>query len=228
MDVDVSVLRVFSGADGRFGNPLGVVDSASVPAGQRQSIAAELAYSETIFIDRPQHGSTTAHAHIFTPTVELPFAGHPTVGAAWWLHDRGTPVNTLQVPAGIVQVRPADGLTAVVARSEWGPEFAIHQMKSVTELEAALPADYADDTEHYLWTWIDRDAGHLQARMFAATLGVPEDEATGSAAIRMTDHLSRDLIIRQGKGSEIFTTWNPEGWVLLAGRVVSDGVRRLG
>ena len=31
---------------------------------------------------------------------ELPFAGHPTVGAAWWLRERGTPIRTLQVPAG--------------------------------------------------------------------------------------------------------------------------------
>jgi len=228
MSIEVSVLRVFSDADGRFGNPLGVVDAAAVPADKRQRIATELAYSETVFIDLPHDGSTTAHAHIFSPAVELQFAGHPTVGAAWWLRDRGTPVNTLQVPAGIVQVRQPDGLTAVVARSEWGPEFAIHELGSVAELEAAAPADYDDDTEHYLWTWIDCDSGHLRARMFAGALGVPEDEATGSAAIRMTDHLSRDLTITQGQGSQIFTTWNPEGWVQVAGRVINDGMRILG
>jgi predicted PhzF superfamily epimerase YddE/YHI9 len=56
---------------------------------------------------------------------------------------------------------------------------------------------------------------------------VPEDEATGSAAIRITDHLSRDLRITQGKGSMIETTWSPEGWVRVAGRVVNDGVTHL-
>lgn len=227
MGIDITVLRVFTDADGNFGNPLGVVDAAAVPPTQRQGIATELGYSETVFIDLPQHGSTTAHAHIFTPARELPFAGHPTVGAAWWLRDLGRPVHTLQVPAGIVQVHYPDDLTAVVARSEWGPEFAIHPLDSVTELEAATPGDYPDETEHYLWTWTDRDAGRIRSRMFAVNLGVPEDEATGSAAIRITDHLSRDLTITQGKGSQIFTTWNPEGWVRVAGRVVSDGVRRL-
>lgn len=228
MGVDVAVLRVFTDADGAFGNPLGVVDAAAVPAELRQAVANELGYSETIFIDLPESGSATAHAHIFTPATELPFAGHPTVGAAWWLRERGTPVNTLQVPAGIVQVRFPDDLTAVVARSEWGPEFAIHDLTSVAQVLAADPADYADDACHYLWAWDDHDSGHIRSRMFANEVGVPEDEATGSAAIRITDHLSRDLRITQGKGSQIVTRWNPEGWVQVAGRVVSDGIRHVG
>jgi len=40
----------------------------------------------------------------------------------------------------------------------------------------------------------------------------------------MTEYLSRDLTITQGKGSVIQTTWSPEGWVQVAGRVVDDGV----
>ena len=228
MGVDVAVLRVFTDADGKFGNPLGVVDAAAVPTARRQAVATELGYSETIFVDLPQSGATTARAHIFTPATELAFAGHPTVGAAWWLRDRGTPVNTLLVPAGVVRVRHPDDLTAVVARSEWGPEFAIHDLGSVQQVLAADPADYADDAYHYLWAWLDRDRGHIRSRMFANELGVPEDEATGSAAVRITDYLSRDLNVTQGQGSQILTTWNPEGWVLVAGRVVSDGTRHLG
>ena len=83
----------------------------------RQRIATELGYSETIFIDLPEPGTSTAHARIFTPAVELPFAGHPTVGASWWLRDVGTPIHTLRVPAGIVQVTYEDDLTAVSTRS---------------------------------------------------------------------------------------------------------------
>jgi len=227
MTIDVTVLRVFTDPDGNFGNPLGVIDAATAPVHRRQEIATELGYSETIFIDLPSQESSTARAHIFTPAAELPFAGHPTVGAAWWLHSVGMPVRTLQVPAGIVQVGHADGLTEVSARSEWGPEFVIHDMSSAAEVEAADPNDFADDAEHYLWAWIDQPAGQLRSRMFAANLGVPEDEATGSAAIRISDYLSRDLTIAQGRGSRIYTKWSPEGWVRLAGRVVSDGMRRI-
>ncbi|WP_445169822.1 PhzF family phenazine biosynthesis protein [Mycolicibacterium sp. Dal123E01] len=233
MTIDVTVLRVFTDADGRFGNPLGVIDAATVTADDRQRVATELGYSETIFIDLPNDGSTTARARIFTPATELPFAGHPTVGAAWWLNDRGTPVHTLQVPGGLlqisydVQISYDEALTVVRARAEWSPEFALHELASVDELLATEPADYPDDIEHYLWAWLDRNGGHIRSRMFATDLGVPEDEATGSAAARLTDFLSRDLTITQGKGSQIYTTWNSEGWVLIAGRVVSDGVRQL-
>lgn len=227
MDIEVSVLRVFTAADGSFGNPLGVIDAATVPENSRQGIAAELGYSETIFIDLPEPGSRTAHARIFTPATELSFAGHPSVGAAWWLRERGTPIRTLQLPAGIVQVRHSDDLTAVVARAEWGPEFAVHDLPSVEHVLAADPAEYADDGYHYLWAWLDRHRGHIRSRMFANEAGVPEDEATGSAAVRMTDYLSCDLAITQGRGSEIHTTWSPEGWVTVSGRVVSDGIRQL-
>jgi predicted PhzF superfamily epimerase YddE/YHI9 len=227
MASDVTVLRVFTDADGRFGNPLGVVDAAAVDPADRQRIATELGYSETIFVDVPEPGSTTAHIRIFTPATELPFAGHPTVGASWWIRENGSALHTLQVPAGIVQVSYDGDLTAVSARAEWAPEFAIHELASTDELAAADPADYPDDTEHYLWTWTDRDNGRVRARMFAAVLGVPEDEATGAAAVRLTDYLSRDLEILQGKGSVIQTRWSPEGWVRVAGRVVSDGTRPL-
>ncbi|MDT5097179.1 MAG: hypothetical protein QOC76_916 [Mycobacterium sp.] len=227
MAIDVTVLRVFADADGKFGNPLGVVDASAVDPADRQRIAAQLGYSETIFIDLPEPGANTAHARIFTPTTELPFAGHPTVGASWWLRDIGRPINTLQVPAGVVQVSYDADIAAVRARAEWAPDFAIYYLKSTEELFAATPDDYPDDVENYLWTWTDEDNGVLRSRMFAVALGVPEDEATGAAAVRITDYLSRDLTIVQGKGSVIRTQWSADGWVRVAGRVVDDGTRQI-
>ena len=224
MGIDVTVLRVFTDSERNFGNPLGVVDASQIEPRDRQHLAAQLGYSETIFVDLPSTGSTTAHATIHTARTELPFAGHPTVGASWWLRENGMPIKTLQVPAGIVQVSYEGELTAISARAKWAPEFAIHDLDSLDALAAADPADFPDDTAHYLWTWTDRSTGSLRARMFAANLGVPEDEATGSAAMRITEYLSRDLTITQGKGSMIETTWSPEGWVRVAGRVVNDGV----
>jgi predicted PhzF superfamily epimerase YddE/YHI9 len=224
MSIDVTVLRVFTDSAGNFGNPLGVVDAGTVQTQDRQRLSSQLGYSETIFVELPAAGSTTAHARIYTPMTELAFAGHPAVGVSWWLRQRGTPIRTLQLPAGIVQVSYDDDVTAISARSEWAPELAIHDLESLDDLAAASPADFPDDIQHYLWTWTDQSAGSLRSRMFAPGLGVPEDEATGSAAVRITDYLSRDLTITQGKGSVIETTWNPEGWVRVAGRVVNDGV----
>lgn len=231
MGIDVAVVRVFTDPDGNFGNPLGVVDASQVEPSDRQRLASRLGHSETIFIDLPAPGSTTAHARIYTARTELPFAAHPTVGASWWLRENGWPIKTLQVPTGIVQVSHGVGAqgdcTGITARSEWAPELAVHEFDSPDGILAADPADFPADTAHYLWAWIDREAGSLRARMLAANLGVPEDEATGSAAMRITDYLSRDLRITQGRGSVIETTWNAEGWVGVAGRVANDGVRQV-
>ena len=145
MALDVTVLRVFTNADGEYGNPLGVVDASLVAPADRQRVAAELGYSETIFVDLPAPGAQTTKAHIFTPTLELPFAGHPTVGASWWLKDRGTPVNTLQVPAGVVRVaydQLADGeFTVITARAEWAPDFSVYDLDSVDDVLNADPDD---------------------------------------------------------------------------------------
>lgn len=227
MAIDVTVLRVFTDPEGKFGNPLGVVDASTVDPGDRQRIATELGYSETIFVDVPESGANTAHARIFTPTTELPFAGHPTVGASWWLRDIGLPIKTLTVPAGVVQVGYDGDMAAVRARAEWAPEFAIYDLDSTDELFAAEPGDYPDDVENYLWAWTDEDEGVLRSRMFALSLGIAEDEATGAAAVRITDYLSRDLTIVQGKGSVILTQWSADGWVRVAGRVVNDGTKQI-
>jgi predicted PhzF superfamily epimerase YddE/YHI9 len=231
MALDVTVLRVFTNANGDYGNPLGVIDANLVQPADRQRIATELGYSETIFINHPEPGTNTATANIFTPATELPFAGHPAVGASWWLRERGTPIKTLRVPAGVVQVAytqlPDGEFTVISARAEWAPEFSIYDLDSVEEVLNADPDDYADDVEHYLWAWIDESEGLIRSRLFASQLGIPEDEATGAGAVRMTEYLSRDLAITQGKGSQLRTLWSADGWVKVAGRVVDDGIRRL-
>jgi predicted PhzF superfamily epimerase YddE/YHI9 len=231
MALDVTVLRVFTDGCGNYGNPLGVVDADLVQPTDRQRIATELGYSETIFVNLPEPGMSTATANIFTPATELPFAGHPAVGASWWLMQRGTPVKTLRVPAGVVQVEydqlPDGDFTVISARAEWAPDFSVYDLGSVEDVLNADPDDYGDDVEHYLWAWIDESEGSIRSRLFASHLGILEDEATGAGAVRMTEYLSRDLAITQGKGSELRTHWSADGWVKVAGRVVDDGIRRL-
>lgn len=65
------------------GNPLAIVLDAEGLDGERmQSIAREFNLSETVFITAPRERQHTARLRIFTPGLELPFAGHPTIGAA--------------------------------------------------------------------------------------------------------------------------------------------------
>jgi trans-2,3-dihydro-3-hydroxyanthranilate isomerase len=65
------------------GNPLAVVlDGAGLSDQRMQAITREFNLSETVFVLPPENPAHTARIRIFTPGRELPFAGHPTVGAA--------------------------------------------------------------------------------------------------------------------------------------------------
>ena len=76
------VLDVFT--DRRFGgNPLAVVlEADALDTVRMQTIAREFNLSETVFVCKPQNAAHTARVRIFTPAIEMPFAGHPTVGTA--------------------------------------------------------------------------------------------------------------------------------------------------
>jgi trans-2,3-dihydro-3-hydroxyanthranilate isomerase len=77
------VLRVFT-RDDNGGNHLGVVtDYTGIDDAGMQQVAFDNGFSETVFIDWRNEG--IPHVRIFTPARELPFAGHPLVGAAWVL-----------------------------------------------------------------------------------------------------------------------------------------------
>ena len=76
-------LDVFAPRPGT-GNPLGVIlDADGLSSSQMQALAAWLNLSETVFFLRPSTPGADYHIRIFTPTRELAFAGHPSVGAAW-------------------------------------------------------------------------------------------------------------------------------------------------
>src|SRR5919106_5282199 len=113
------LLRVFCATDGSHGNPLAVfLDGSEVRSGRRQAVAAELGFSETVFVDDAERGEV----RIFTPAVELDFAGHPLVGTAWLLAEEGPRVSVLRPPAGEVPVRYEDDLTSISGRPEWAPK----------------------------------------------------------------------------------------------------------
>src|SRR5437867_1218907 len=72
------------------GNPLAVVlDPQGLTAEPRQAIAPDTNLSETTFVLPPKDRRHAAHVRIFTPYVELAFAGHPTVGTGWVLLNEG-------------------------------------------------------------------------------------------------------------------------------------------
>jgi predicted PhzF superfamily epimerase YddE/YHI9 len=216
------VLRVFVNEDGEWGNPLGVVlEGERVPESERQRIAAELGFSETVFVDDRIAG----RVRIYTPQVELPFAGHPSVGAAWLLAQEGAPVDALQPPAGEVGVRHAEDATYVAARPAWAPPFKYSRHDSPADVRALSVSTPTANT--YAWAWIDEAAGTIRARSFVPEAGIAEDEATGSAALVLCAQLGRPLTIHQGHGSVLICRPLGDGRVEVGGRVALDEVREL-
>jgi predicted PhzF superfamily epimerase YddE/YHI9 len=214
------VLRVFIDEGGDWGNPLGVfLDGGEVPTERRQAVARELGFSETVFVDDRER----ARIRIFTPGLELPFAGHPTVGTAWLLTEEGPTPRVLRPPAGEVEVRAADELTFVSARAEWSPPWELIQLPDVAAVDA-LGAPPPETLLAYCWAWEDEASGRVRSRCFSLEDGIGEDEATGSAAIMLAAALGRPLRIRQGRGSVLRAAPLGDARAEVGGRVVLDEI----
>ncbi|PZF97117.1 PhzF family phenazine biosynthesis protein [Micromonospora deserti] len=212
--VDVFTDRPFAG------NPLAVVFGAEgLATEQMQALALEFNLSETVFVLPPTQVGATYRARIFTPAEELPFAGHPSVGAAVTASRRGMfgPGQvTQECGAGVLPVEvTATGATLTGGMPTLGPELdpePLLEMAGLTaedhvgpaprvagcglefpylpvrpdavaraQVNAAAARRYG--VEHVsVFSW-DAAAQTAHARVFVPGLGVPEDPATGSAAL---------------------------------------------
>ncbi len=135
------------------GNPLAIVqDAEGLDTAAMQRIAREFNLSETVFVLAPADARHRARLRIFTPGRELPFAGHPTVGAAVWLaldgpnNDVSARAFGLEEEIGVVScIVETDGERAGYARFRlprlpevWG------EGKDVAEAAWALGLDPPD------------------------------------------------------------------------------------
>jgi trans-2,3-dihydro-3-hydroxyanthranilate isomerase len=135
------------------GNPLAVFhDARGLSTEQMQAIAREMNLSETTFVmppDSPEEAAQGVRVRIFTTEEELPFAGHPTLGTASWLHmnlplTRGHREVTLALDVGPIPVSfeaaGKDGAAGVFATMrqrdpEFGPEHDGAEVAGIIGLE---------------------------------------------------------------------------------------------
>lgn len=93
-----------------YGNPVAVVlDADGLTSAQMQQVAQWTNLSETTFVLPSSQGQADYHARIFTPTEELPFAGHPTLGTAHAVMEAGIAAPkggklVMQCKAGLVEI----------------------------------------------------------------------------------------------------------------------------
>lgn len=220
------VLRVFT-RDNAGGNHLGVVtDILGLDDHKMQRLATDLGFSETIFLSWFE--GTMPKARIFTPAAEVPFAGHPLVGAAWVLLNL-SPLDPdwIECAIGPVGIRQENYTTWVETRADQAVRkmdldlsgwvsareivevtlplpYLLVQLDTPEAVHAAAPGPAADWGEVYLWAW-EEPGKSVRSRFFAPTVGVPEVPATGSAAValaarmRWAGQMEGELSIHQGE-----------------------------
>ena len=218
------------------GNPLAVFPEADeIPENLMQKIANELNLSETTFILQPSSKDSDCKVRIFTPVVELPMAGHPTIGTAFVIlrnelikphndnflmfeegvgpikvyfnHQENdswevTMVQPLPSFSNIYEDRNKIAQLLSLENSAIDPELPIQiiscgvpfvyiPIKSMDEIKAAkvrldLLEEYLGNYESQALFLFTREtvnpSSTVHCRMFAPTLGVMEDPATGSAS----------------------------------------------
>jgi len=256
--VDVFTDRLFGG------NPLAVFpDARGLTDKDMQRVAREFNLSETVFVFPPRDANHTRQLRIYTPTVEILFAGHPTVGCAYVLAAIGeipltvdiTPI-VFEEQIGLVKVwikardgQPVFAQLAVAKLPEFGPEPpTLNDLARLLSLESAdllsaswtpravscgvpflcipvrnrdalrraqLRLDVLPTVLGTYWTQSvyvfsadpELSGSDWRVRMFAPSLGVAEDPATGAAAAAfagyLADHTEADTgtlrwVIEQG------------------------------
>lgn len=233
--LDVFTERAFGG------NPLAVVmDADRLSPAEMLTIAREFNLSETVFVLQPVSPGHTARVRIFTPTKEIPFAGHPTLGAAALLAElrmpvingEGDAIIALEEDIGSVRVgvRLRQGAAAYAefdAPRVWAEPLDLGDVEQIAAAFGLVTTEIGFESHKPMllkgssafgyvpvsnldamskirvtptqWSRAFTDRGvdgvyvycrqcvrgqsSFHARMFAPDMGIPEDPATGSAAI---------------------------------------------
>lgn len=205
-------LDVFADRPGA-GNPLGVVfDADALDGAAMQAIAAWTNLSETIFFLAPPEGADY-RVRIFTPRQELPFAGHPSVGAGWAAVEAGlaTPRDGALVQAcaaGLLPVRVSDagdGAREVSVRAPRGrpvepPPFDASLVTAATagmRTSTTTPALWNNGPHWWLVELADADA----VRGLAPDLPAIAALTTATGAVGLAVHAagtdgSADVVVR--------------------------------
>jgi trans-2,3-dihydro-3-hydroxyanthranilate isomerase len=140
MQLPFHTLDVFT--DTRFaGNPLAVVlEADGLDTARMAAIAREFNTPETVFVLKPQNPAHSARVRIFTPSTELAFAGHPTIGTAILLAELRAPSHR-GVSDAIVLLEEGIGSVRVGVRfSEDLAAFAEFDAPRLPEESDRLPA----------------------------------------------------------------------------------------
>ena len=196
---DVFTDRIFGG------NPLAVLLHADgLSTGQMQAVAAEFNLSETAFLGTPPAPDAPWPLRIFTPKVELPFAGHPTIGTAFAMAWAGM-LRSHQAETSVVF---QEGTGPVTVRIGWRygePESATLSVNGPAEEK---PAPSKGDVAAVLGLSAE-EIGTDRYAVGAVSLGVPFT----LVPVRDRAALARAQLDQQAWRQLLAETWAPHLYV---------------
>jgi trans-2,3-dihydro-3-hydroxyanthranilate isomerase len=140
------------------GNQLAVfTDARAIPEDTLQPLAKEMGFSETVFVLPPESGGH-ARIRIFTPNVELPFAGHPVLGSAFVL---GAPLQLMEIlletEAGVIPITlEREGARIVFGWMQqpipnWQPFAQAKELQELLGVRSQLPVEEYDLGPHHVF-----------------------------------------------------------------------------
>jgi trans-2,3-dihydro-3-hydroxyanthranilate isomerase len=209
------IVNVFTFRGGRLtGNPLCVFeDGAGLAATTMQALARQFNLSETTFLLPATRPDANARVRIFTPSYEMPFAGHPTLGSAHVCRslNLGGDALRLEMQAGLIPVN--------AERNRWtlsAPESSFRELEvSRGVLADALGLAEADIGDRPLWV----KAGKEQLIVPLVSLDAVRRAAPKSAAfaaIRSEDGISMAYVFAErAAGQTLARFFFPNGAAML-------------
>ena len=166
------------------GNPVAVVlDGDGLADDEMARISHWLNYSETVFVGPPTDPAADYAVRIFTPSFELPFAGHPTLGTAHaWLEAGGAPKDEAIVQEcgiGLVTVRRSDdgGLSFAA------PPLLRTGSPTAEELAEACRQLRVDPVDVQRAEWVDNGPGWLAVELSSVDAVLAVDPAPGEGKV---------------------------------------------
>lgn len=197
--IAINIARVFVNNEGKFGNPVGIVLDEDQKLGdeERQKIATNLNFSETVFIDSLEEVPSIS---IFNPQHKVKFAGHAVLGTVFFIKNvLNKNISSIKCGDKLVKNNQENNITYITAPLSIMPNWNFEELSSVIEVESIFKKEHT-----FVWSWIDEAKGLVRARTFAPDWGIPEDQANGSGSMLLAAKLNRELEIHHGEGSIIF------------------------
>jgi trans-2,3-dihydro-3-hydroxyanthranilate isomerase len=207
------LVNVFTREGGPLtGNPLCVFeDGSGIDSPTMQTLARQFNLSETTFILPSSRGE--AAVRIFTPSYEMPFAGHPTLGTAHVCRTLGLGGDALRLDmqAGLIEVTAENDRWTLTAPSSTFREADIPR----TRLAAALGLDESDIGERPLWVKAGKEQLIVPLRSLEAVRRA-SPRSDGFAAIRSEDGIGMAYVFAEhGPGATLARFFFPSGAALL-------------